>query len=533
MRHRPLLVWTLAFIAGVALEGFAGVAALVGICGLLILLQLFFFAARHRFGTRFGVLRSKAIAAAVGITLLGAASGALRYAVSQVIPNSDISRWAARPTQAIVTGTIASDPEVVQNRVLLFLRVESVEAGFRRSRASGLAAVAVPSNDATVLQYDDPVTVDGRLQQAPDATNPGEFSWRDYLARRGVRCEIVAKWPGALKVVTEPGRPLSIPGILYRARSRMIRAVDTDLSPPQASVLVGILFGQRTSIPAALTADFTETGAVHILATAGLHVGILSFWILWGLHKLTVPRKAALGVVILFLWAYAEIAGERPAVVRAVLMVTLYFAALMIEREPDAVTSVAVAALVILLFQPAQLFDPSFELSFFTVTTLVIAMPAWTAFWTERLDRGRSASWWGSKVSFWTLELAGVCLFAQLGAAPIVALAFNQVSLVGPLANLVVVPCLFVVIPLGIAGAALGGLWPVAGSPLLKLAGLGVAAVLFTVRRFGDLSWAYEAVPSPPVWTLVVYYALIWLAAGIARRRICDEWGGHGFSDRT
>ena len=60
-------------------------------------------------------------------------------------------------------------------------------------------------------------------------------------------------------------------------------------------------------------ADFVHTGTVHILATAGLHVGIVAFWLFWLCRRLTLPRKWSAGLIILTLWLYDLMAGGRPA----------------------------------------------------------------------------------------------------------------------------------------------------------------------------------------------------------------------------
>ena len=259
---------------------------------------------------------------------------------------------------------------------------------------------------------------------------------------------------------------------------------------------------------------------MHILASAGLHVGVVAFWTLFLCERLTLPRKASAGIIIGTLWLYALMAGGRPSVTRAVVMATLYFGAILFEREPDGPTTLAAAALLILLFQPTALFESGFQLSFLTVLTLTLGMPAWQAWWRPRIE-GRVARPLPRKVVWWVVEMAGLSLLAQVGAAPVVAADYNEVSLSGFLANALVVPTLFAVIPLGFLGAGLWGLGHALGGALLALAGLGLRYVTAMVRLFGESAWASRAVTTPSPALIALYYGLIFgLGAFLSRMSV-------------
>ena len=175
--------------------------------------------------------------------------------------------------------------------------------------------------------------------------------------------------------------------------------------------------------------------------------------------KVTVPRKWGAVFTIAALWLYALMAGGRPSVTRAVLMASLYFGALLFEREPDLPTSFGAAALVILFLQPTALLEPGFQMSFLTILTLALAMPVWDSFWRPRLTAHLKRPL-VRKAALRAVELAGLSLFAQLGSLPIVASDYNEFPLTGWLANLLVVPTLFLLIPLGFIGALVWGAIP-------------------------------------------------------------------------
>ena len=268
-----------------------------------------------------------------------------------------------------------------------------------------------------------------------------------------------------------------------------------------------------TDLPPDLMADFIHTGTVHILASAGLHVGILAFWLERLLQKLTLPRKWQAALLIFCLAIYALVCGGRPSVTRAALMAALYFGAILFEREPDLPTAVGAASLLILLLQPTALLEPGFQLSFLTILTLAFTMPLWAEFWRGRIEL-RIRPPLARKAVLWAVEGIGLSGLAQLGALPIVAAAYSEVSLDGWLANMLVVPALFGLIPLGFAGILVMRLWHAGGLWLLSGAGWGIVRVLAVVHGFGDSEWAYRAVSPPSLIWILGYYGVIGWVVG-------------------
>ncbi len=505
MQGRPLLTGAVAFATGIGLGAEHWLTPLAALC--LAVLGLAALTAR-----KWPVLFP------VGLLLLGASAGALRLAAFQTLASTDISRLADGPRPITLTGTLASDPEARPGgRVTFFLKAEQAET--RRGSASVTGEVWVtlgPDAARSVnLDYGDGVCLTGLLTTPASATNPGAFSWRDYLARRAVYGEMAVRRPGAARVL-DGGAPNVFQTLAWQVRKRAIRAIEGSLPGATAAVLSGILIGRRSDLPAGLLADFVHTGTVHILASAGLHVGILAFWLERLLQKLTLPRKVQAVLLIASLLLYALVCGGRPAVVRAVLMAALYFGATLFEREPDAPTAVGAAALIILALQPTALLEPGFQLSFLTIATLAVTMPVWNGFWRPKLAAVKPP--WVHKPLEWLVDGFGLSLLAQLGAMPVTASAYSEVSLTAWAANGLVVPLLFVLIPLGMAGILLRTLSHALGALILTAAGWGVAVIVRVVTTLGELPWAYFALPPPPLPLVVLFYTLVYGGTNAAEK---------------
>ncbi len=504
MRHRMLLTWTGGFALGIGAE-----TARAGWLSLWIGLGALGLASLLLSGRRWAQ-------ATAGIALAGLGAGAVRLAVCQTVPLTDVSHWAGRVAPVMLTGTVADDPQARRGgRVTLLLRAQRIEQYGLTRPATGDSYVTLTPDalgKSPAPDYGDRVTLGGRLDVPQDATNPGAFSWRDYLARRGVWCELRVKRPDGIH--RSGGSALNpFLHLAWSVRHSLLRGIHAALPATQAAVLSGVLLGQRADLPPDLMADFVHTGTVHILASAGLHVGVVAWWALWLCERLTLPRKASALLIVGTLWLYALMAGGRPSVTRAVVMATLYFGAMVFEREPDAPTALAAAALIVLFQQPTALLEAGFQLSFLTVLTLMLGMPVWQAWWRPRLERHVTRPL-PRKMIWWMVEMAGLSLLAQIGALPVVAADYNEASGSGFLANALVVPTLFLLVPLGLIGAALWGLWPAGGGALLHGAGLGLGYVVTVVRLFGEGAWSYRAVLTPPPLLIVGYYALLF---GLAR----------------
>ena len=511
MLNRPLLLWAGAFAAGIGL----------GASGWLPLAVLFVFAALGACALVFG---RRPIIFFAGLMLLGLGAGGLRLAAFQARPLSDCSHHADSPLPVTLTGTIVSDPETRRGGRLSFsLRSETLARRGRTVVVTGDVSIGLGPDAASGQSFDygDRVQLIGRLETPIGATNPGAFSWRDYLARRGVYCLMRVNRPASAEK-RGVSRLNPFVHLAWAVRRRMLTALKASLPPVSAAVLGGILIGHRTELPPDLTADFIHTGTVHILASAGLHVGIVAFWLEWLCRKLTLPRKWGAALSIAVLWLYALMAGGRPSVTRAVLMATIYFGALLFEREPDLPTAIGAAALVILLLQPTALLEPGFQMSFVTILILVLTMPVWDSFWRPRIT-ARFQSPLIRRISLRLIDLTGLSLFAQLGAIPLVASDYNEISLTGVPANLLVVPTLFLLVPLGFAGSLLWGVWHVGGALLLSVSGWCIAGVIRIVRCFGESPWAYRSVETPPLPLLLCYYAALYGVTDALSRRLAPK----------
>ena len=259
------------------------------------------------------------------------------------------------------------------------------------------AKLLVRFREPIPLRYGDRIEVEGVLRQPNGQRNPGGFDYRFYLARRGVFGILYPQWGEEIAPTDRSGFPLL--RWTEKLRRRVEDVIDAAYRENRihAQVLKGMLLGLRSELSPDILDAFRNSGSIHILAVSGLHVGLIATVCFFGFSLLRLPRKATDLLTIAAVILYACLVGFRPSVFRASLMAVIYLISRIIERDRDLFNLLAFAALVLLLINPAQLWDIGFQLSFAAVASIVYLAPKWEHFIARIVGLGRTDSTVGSR----------------------------------------------------------------------------------------------------------------------------------------
>ena len=379
--------------------------------------------------------------------------------------------------QVELRGTLNGVAELVGTRVRFRLDAQAVrEEGTWRSSNGAVQVWAdadidpVDGRGHPFLAHGDLVTLRGVID-APQSI--GAFDYREHLAARGIGSELSR----ASVVGVEPADGAGLLGTIHAVRAKLSDTIERHVPEPQAALTRALVLGMRGSVPPGMSQDFRDAGMAHLLAVSGMHVGVVL-----GLSMLASAaafgRRRGLYLIAPFvlLWVYVALAGAPPSAVRAGAMGSAYLLALAAGRLTAPLNALGLAALVLLAWDPAALWDRSFQLSFTAMLgVLVIGLPLW------RQAQGRLPSVrpgepglralavrLGRAVAGGVLVSAG----AVIGSLPLVALNFHQVPLLGIPATLIALPVLPVLLIAGVVTALVGFVAP----PLADATGLVVAA---------------------------------------------------------
>jgi competence protein ComEC len=362
----------------------------------------------------------------------------------------------------------------------------------------------------------------GRIKSIRNFNNPGGFDYKRYMALRKVygTSYVSAQKLALLKRNSETG----IGMIISNTRRKISDLIDKTGQGTEQGVLKALIVGDRNSVSKDLRQAFNRAGIGHLLAISGLHIGIVATgaffifkyllshikFLLW--HAWT--KKGAVILSVIPVVIYGLLSGMSPSTQRAVIMVTVFLAAFLFEREHDPMNTLAVAALLILVAHPPSLFSISFQLSFTAVLAILYGLSRVQIPW--RSDSGGMKPPKRVRVATKLFCFFMVSFFALLGTLPLTMFYFNQISLVGLFANFIFVPLIgFVVVPLGLMAVFL---YPLTGSVALgclKAGAVVLEQAISMINFFADLPFAAAKTVTPSYFEICCFYILFWAVLNI------------------
>jgi ComEC/Rec2-related protein len=404
-----------------------------------------------------------------------------------------------------------------------FLRLEAV-CFERWQPAFGDLVVSTPGELGPEYFAGQRVEVVGVLRRPKGAPAPNLFDYRALLANRGIyyqlQCAGAHEWR-LLDGDNARRQPPLAERFVPWARRTLARGLPEEDEPLRLLWAMGL--GWRTALTEEVAEPFMRSGTMHLFAISGLHVALIAGILVALLRVLGVSRAACTGLVVPMLWFYTAATGWQASAVRAAIMMSVVAGGWVLQRPGDLLNSLAAAALLILLWEPRQLFTASFQLSFCVVLSIGLLLPP-LARARQRLFqpdpflppelRPRWQRWLEPPARFVTTSVA-ISLAAWLGSLPLVAYYFHLVTPVCLAANLVVTP-LGALALMSCLGSLFCGDWLAGVGELFNhSAWFWMLLMARASEWFSALPYAWVAVPPPGATTFVVYFlSLIALASG-------------------
>jgi competence protein ComEC len=422
---------------------------------------------------------------------------------------TDTRRWD-------ILGQIDNQPWQIRNRTRFDLRVASLDADHQTHKVSGLLRVTV-GGDLADFNVGDKIRFKTRMRSITNFKNPGGFDYKRYMAFKGIFATAYIR--GDKVSLAENSPPSNVSQVINRVRNTFADLVAKSGSPEVQGVLKALILGDRTQIPDTTRQNFNRAGVAHLLAISGLHIGIVATvaftflnWLMGWIKPLlwrAWTRKSAALLSLMPVVAYGVVAGFSPSTQRAVLMVTVFLMTFLLAKEQDSLNTLALAALVILIVDPPSLFSISFQLSFVTVFAIIYGFASIQN--VGFLQMGQERGNWQMLFAVRLATFFLVSFFAIGGSLPLVAFYFNQISLVGLIANFLVVPLVgFITIPLGLLSFFISPLSTTLAAWCLKAGAVSLAGALDIVRFFSDLPFAAVKTITPGLLEIICYYTLGW-----------------------
>lgn len=517
--NRPLLPPALAFGTGILANEFLGRPP-----GLWLALL----------AVAFGLALAPGRAGIVALWTGWILAGALAHAIHDTpLSPQDLRRVAGtEPRLVELQGRIAETPSLrlrerrgrVSGRTLASLEVTAWrEPGGNWSPTFGTVMTSTRGTLPPELFRGRRARVTGVLQLPPGPAAPGLFDYRQHLRHQDIHRTLDATGPEDWIPEGGPNaRPPLSERFLPWAREALARGLPED----EATQLIwAMTLGWRTGLSGETSTVFMESGTMHVFAISGLHIALIAALVCAALRAVRVPRAVTGLMVIPILWFYVAATGWQSSAIRSAVMMTAITGTWILNRPADLLNSLALSALVILVWQPGQLMQPGFQLSFGVVAGLALLVPileprlfralqfqsdpmlpeALRPRWSRHLDR--PVRWLASGLA------TGMAAF--LSSLPFTVQTFHLFSPVSLVANLVVVP----LSSLALAANAVSLAVSLASDNLAAIfnasAWVWMHGMVSLSRWFAGVPGGAWYVPSPPwPWWIVYLVALITVAAG-------------------
>jgi competence protein ComEC len=451
-------------------------------------------------------------------------SAALQQVLNPALP-ADHLRQLALPREVRLEGWLFREPERFPQRGRLYVEALQVWRDGVAHPAQGKVLISVRSLTGP-WQYGDVLGMTVRLRAPRNFHTPGSFDYEGYLARQRIYATAFLWDDGAIERLGWQGQWLR--GRIEHLRRTIGTFFSTHLDEQTAAVLRALIIGDEGQLTKDVRAAFSRAGVAHVLSISGLHLGLVAaasygaWWWLLGrsrylLLRFVMPKLAAV-LTIPPVLLYAGLAGGSVATWRSVVMVLVYLCAILLDRRDEVYRSLALAALLISLLWPGAVLDISFQLSFLSVLSIVLGMKRFSKWWEEgKTQRLSPLPPWRERLYYWSASYLVVSFCALLGSAPLTAFHFNQVSIAGLLANLLIVPLLGSgAVILGLSAAALLFFLPSLAALVLACAGLITQAGVWLTHLIGSWSLASFSVVTPTILELFLLYGC--LASGVFLR---------------
>ncbi len=399
-----------------------------------------------------------------------------------------------------------------------------------------LRARLYPSGPLPGLLPSQRVRVRCTLKPLEGRANPGEPSAFARHQRRALVAGGSFDPRGLLVLSGAPGLSVAVD-----AKRRALASTAARLAPSAdaAHLYVALAAGLRADLGDAVEDEFARSGLAHVLSVSGLHVAALGvaaralvrfFWVLLPMRRLrrVEARTAALPFALLAVWGYTLFTGAQVPALRSAIMTTLLLAGAALKRRSDPLNALCLAGVLLVGLQPAAVADLSAQLSLLSAAALILLAPMIRdALPVPRPDPSRQTGWRLTAARAREAAVVTLCASAAvvLTTAPLIAMAFERLSLMGLLSNVVCLPLCTASAVLAASGAGLFWLSGAAAAPVVWLGAWSCELLLWASRAFAALPLSTISVSAPPAGAIAT-----WLLGLLALALTRGRWRALGVS---
>jgi len=397
-----------------------------------------------------------------------------------------------------LTGKVISTSKNKSGKKRLDVRVDQTE--FSEFSSSEIFISRILWDVYKAVDLGDRIMIKGTVIPISEPRNPTSFNYKNFLEKRSIHTQIRADSLILSQIDNSQFSWISV-------RKKALSLVDNNFDVATAPIAKALLLGYKNDLEGETRNAFARAGLSHIMAVSGLHVGLViaPFWLiipfLW-----TKKYGSKIGLVLLIsiLFFYAGLTGFSAPVLRASVMAILLTYGKLFSKSSNSINLMGIAALLILIISPHQLFEIGFQLSFAAVLIILLILPVVQStipYWIR-------IRWYGSPIMVIIISLV-----VQFGLYPLQAYYFGEVSIISPLANALFVPFLGIFVPLSLLALFTSILFPSIGILINYPSLLFLKLLNDFVQLSSSFPWSWITVSKPSSLTFIFWGLFILMIA--------------------
>ncbi len=487
---RPVVVFTLCYILGILLTSFFQISTglLFSILFIIICISILI----HSYAKKIN---------SVLLILSFIVLGLFRTAQVGEISTHQLlgMEQYSNEHEFVFTGRIVGNPFLSSQQISYIVDHIAIQTSNGFEPVSGKLLVNLKNNVSNqYFLYNDPIFAMGQIQIPPLPRNPGGFNYREYLVRHGIYGIVYLK---TNRIFLDTNMPESnfahilnlIPHCGSEIRYEIVTINNKLIPTPFAALANGIFLGLQSDIPDEIKDIYRKAGIYHLLVVSGGHVwmmGLLAFVLF---RSFCFKRRSSAIFTIPIILFYGFIAGFSPPVTRAVIMAVIILLGLILRRDTQVINSLSLAACIILLLNPYELFDSSFQFSYLAVLGIATLSPILESIYPLRRPQI-------------LMRIIYCTLSAFITLIPLMAKYFNLIPVYSMLTNIVNAPLISISLPASFLTGISYPLSPNLAQFIANTNWLILRVLTKTTEYIVNSSGAYIIVPSWPLWRILVYY---------------------------
>ncbi len=341
------------------------------------------------------------------------------------------------------------------------------------------------------------INLTGTYTKGRETRNPGEFDYNRYLREKGISGIVTTYNAGDFKVLNK-GRIFFLSEI-FQIRKSIFRRISDLQNGQTASLLKSLLLADRSDIDYETKTEFINSGVIHVLAVSGLHTGFIILFLLLAFGRFNIYIRSI--AAILGLLIFMCITGLPVSVFRASVMAIIIIVAFMLNRSTNLFNSLALAALVILIVSPDEIYSAGFQLSFSAVLSIGVILPLF--------QKGIKKLNIKNNLLRYFILLFAVSISVEIGTLPVTLAYFRKLSLIAPITNLVVIPLIGLILLVALGTLLISIVFPYIAAVYAAANDFFTFILFKFIKTSGSLEYSFIWIRNFLLYDALIFYSLL------------------------